>query len=171
MSARSDTYALQATIARKGTAMSHTPGPWNARKNAAFWEVDCLREGETEFNDCSPCVAHVWGIGDENQADGPTSAANAAYIVHAANAYPKLVQAMQALLTATSPANIGDEQQVTPARFACMALLGELGEAAEWEGKAYRTDPAYVYPKLVQALKASPGTAEGHALLRELGEL
>ncbi len=30
---------------------------------------------------------------------------------------------------------------------------------------------ANAYPKLVQALKASPGTAEGNALLRELGEL
>lgn len=74
--------------------MSHTPGPWKARRNAAFWEVNCLRDGETEFNDCSPCVAHAWGIGDEDAADGPTSAANAALI----SAAPDLLQALQEIM-------------------------------------------------------------------------
>lgn len=74
--------------------MSHTPGPWKARRNAAFWEVNCLRDGETEFNDCSPCVAHAWGIGDEDAADGPTSAANAALIAAA----PELLRALEEIM-------------------------------------------------------------------------
>jgi len=45
------------------------------------------------------------------------------------------------------------------------------GIVREAEDAAYIVHTANAYPKLVQALKNSPGTAEAHALLRELGEI
>jgi len=58
---------------------------------------------------------------------------DAAYIVHAANSYPKLVEALRSMIEAHSDITEGNLHSGAPARVAvkrdARALLRELGEA------------------------------------------
>ena len=70
----------------------HTPGPWKAARNSAFWEVVKPWPGQTleEANDYSPSVAHAWGTTEQEAEE------NARLIAAA----PDLLEALQHLMVA-----------------------------------------------------------------------
>ncbi len=103
------------------TALKHqpaTPLPWRTERE---------RDGVRQIKGKSPYfVARVHGpftVGDPAGVGYEGAEANAAYIAHAANAYPKLVRALENVALA-----FGDGEREIAAKEAAV-LLRELGEA------------------------------------------
>jgi len=97
----------------------HTPGPWFARRNSAFWEVVAAYE-DRSLN-TMPSVAHAWGVGDDI-SDGASAEANANLIAQA----PTLLAERESLLT------IQAELVRALEFYARLNIVGapELGDAA-----------------------------------------
>ena len=97
----------------------HTPGPWKAARNSAFWEVVKPWPGQTleEANDYSPSVAHAWGT-TEQEAE-----ANASLIAAA----PELLEALNELANGYSGNrwDVGIALRLKKARSAIAKATGE----------------------------------------------
>ena len=103
-----------------------TPLPWNicsngkAAKNHAFGEANC-----------PTVVGEVYGRGYPiGRGSSPGSLRDAAYIAHAANAYPKLVEALRLIYTQTYTDADGPElrAQNESNHSRAATILRDLGE-------------------------------------------
>jgi hypothetical protein len=77
------------------------------------WRVSPAKASEVQQ------ASGVWSIGTM----GTDGAANAAYIAHCANAYPRLVEALK-----EAKADLAESDALQAAYFNADALLRELGE-------------------------------------------
>lgn len=102
------------------TQTNHTPAtplPFAANYSETPYCVQLTARGAQDL------VADVCMLNGINYAD---SMQNAAYLAHAANAYPRLVQAMSMIATLPRDGNI--PQQVVRMQRIARTILRELGE-------------------------------------------
>lgn len=66
----------------------------------------------------------IYGADGSDAGAPEVSDQNLAYVIHAANAYPKLVEALRKLVRQAMP----DPDKATGAHIAAASLLGDLGE-------------------------------------------
>lgn len=83
----------------------HTPGPWAALRNSAFWEVRYKAENQNEITDCSPSVAFAWGESEE------IAEANSRLIAAA----PELLEALLDIVRFNTPLPHGLLEQASAA--------------------------------------------------------